>query len=414
MFHSCRDHHSVCDIRADAIKLQKTSCVFNFQLSTLSLSTIYNHPHTYELSAVHVPRQRMKVLTCILLLSISRKCWSFIVNSRSLPSTFSLKYHNPRRPSQNDSTMARVTMTCSVVMLYPSLALADNVSHVIERMGDNPMQIFTDTVMASRNQLLAAGIARGVSISASFPIDTIKTRTQMGKQNPLELKGLFNGIEGSLVGQIPYGVLTFGSYEIYKRIFLNWFPDQNVVLVYVLSAVLGDITGSGWLCPSEVVKQQVQGNIYPGTNEAIQGIWKKKGLGGFYQGYVSAISRDVPFRAIQLTTFELTKHIYALYNSREIMNLDPLEAAVCGAIAGSLAAAITAPLDRTKTLFMTRDDSESERNVYSCLVNIYNREGLGGLFKGILPRVGYIAPNASVFFIVYESIQKYLLNHPIS
>lgn len=406
MFISCREHHTICDIRANAIKLKNTKlCFYIISSSTKT----HNHPH---ISAIL--RQMKKVLTCILLLSRSLKCWSFILKSRSIRSSFS-KYHKQRIPSQNDSTMiARCSMTCSLVMLYPSLTLADNVSQVVERMGENPLQIFTDTVMASRNQLLAAGIARGVSISASFPIDTIKTRTQMGKPNPLALNGLFNGIEGSLVGQIPYGVLTFGSYEIYKRIFLNWFPDQNVVLIYVLSAVLGDITGSGWLCPSEVVKQQVQGNIYPSTIEAIKGIWKKKGLGGFYQGYSSAISRDVPFRAIQLTTFELTKNIYILYNSREMLNLDPLEAAVCGAIAGSLAAAITAPLDRTKTLFMTSVDSESERNVYNCLVNIYNREGLGGLFKGVLPRVGYIAPNASVFFIVYESIQKYLLNHQIS
>ena len=71
---------------------------------------------------------------------------------------------------------------------------------------------------------------------------------------------------GSLVGQIPYGMLTFGLYETFKSFFLSvLFPaatkmnppgELQQLLVFVLAAVLGDLTGSLWLCPSEVIKQQ--------------------------------------------------------------------------------------------------------------------------------------------------------------
>ena len=56
-----------------------------------------------------------------------------------------------------------------------------------------------------------------------YPVDTIKTRLQMGM--PAFAGGtLFNGVAGSLVGQIPYGTLTFGSYEVYKEMLAAKFP----------------------------------------------------------------------------------------------------------------------------------------------------------------------------------------------
>ena len=88
-------------------------------------------------------------------------------------------------------------------------------------------------------------------------------------------------------------VLTFGSYEIYKQALLKRFPNVKPALIYALSAILGDVTGSGWLCPSEVMKQQLQAGIYPSMGEAIKGIWKKNGLGGFYQGFTGGLARYV-------------------------------------------------------------------------------------------------------------------------
>ena len=79
--------------------------------------------------------------------------------------------------------------------------------------------------------------------------------------SPFRTAGLYSGVGGSLIGQVPYGVLTFGSYEIYKQALLERLPNVRPALVYALSAVLGDVTGSGWLCPSEVVKQQMQAGM---------------------------------------------------------------------------------------------------------------------------------------------------------
>ena len=144
-------------------------------------------------------------------------------------------------------------------------------------------------VVDSRSHLAAAACARALSIFGMYPVDTIKTRMQMGR--PFELSGLYRGVAGSLAGQVPYGVLTFGSYEIYKKSLLGRLPDVEPAFVYALAAILGDVTGSGWLCPSEVVKQQLQAGMYGNTMEAISGIWRGGGLGGFYRGYTGGLAR---------------------------------------------------------------------------------------------------------------------------
>ena len=216
-------------------------------------------------------------------------------------------------------------------------------------------------------------------------------------------------------------VLTFGSYEVYKNALLKRFPDTKPIFLYALSAIMGDLTGSGILCPSEVIKQQMQAGMYSSTTEALTSILKKQGIPGLYQGYLGGITRDVPFRVAQLTTYEVTKNFYlrvkkyrqAAANKgrkdtggREV-ELSAVESAVCGAVAGTISAGITTPLDRIKTLLMTHSGAYGG-TVASCASKIWQNEGLRGFTTGLVPRVTYIAPSVVIFFIAYEQVQQRL------
>lgn len=115
-----------------------------------------------------------------------------------------------------------------------------------------PLQIFLRTILDARRHLMAAAVARSTSIFAMYPVDTIKTRLQMQQAHAFRLNGLFNGVGGSLAGQVPYGVLTFGSYEMYKTYLLDRFPIVNPIFKYAAAAIMGDLTGSGWLCELDI------------------------------------------------------------------------------------------------------------------------------------------------------------------
>jgi len=278
--------------------------------------------------------------------------------------------------------------------------------------GQGVLKTFTKTIGESKKHLAAAAVARSISVFAMFPVDTLKTRLQMGKSIDWSLNKLYGGVGGSLIGQVPYGVLTFGSYEIYKKNLLAKFSDAPPIFMVALAAIMGDVTGSGWLCPSEVVKQQIQGGMHSDTLSAIKSIWSKKGFPGFYEGYFGGLARDVPFRVSQLCSYEVTKSLYLKQKKKrmktdEKLELNPVDSAICGAIAGSFSAAITCPLDRFKTLLMT-DSASYGGNVVACAAKVWKEEGIKGFTAGLVPRVAYIAPSVVIFFIAYEQVQQRL------
>lgn len=102
------------------------------------------------------------------------------------------------------------------------------------------------------------------------------------------------------MGQVPYGVLVFGSYEIYKQKLQKRFPNARPIGIFAMASLLGDLTGSLCLCPSEVIKQKLQAGLFRTETEAFLSIWKSRGLFGFYEGYTGALVRDIPFRVAQL------------------------------------------------------------------------------------------------------------------
>ena len=182
---------------------------------------------------------------------------------------------------------------------------------------------FCSTIREARKHLIAGAAARGVSTFLLYPLDTFKTRTQLSASarrvlEPLTLTSLYKGVAGTLAGQIPYGMLVFGSYEVYKAKLVERYPAIKVGWLYLMAAVAGDLTGSIWICPFEVVKQNVQGGVHSTIVGAIRSILKESGPAGFYKGYLSQVLRDVPFRAVSLTTYEIMKSFYTSSLRRRI------------------------------------------------------------------------------------------------
>ncbi|GMI11709.1 hypothetical protein TrVE_jg8597 [Triparma verrucosa] len=296
---------------------------------------------------------------------------------------------------------ARVLLVLLLVLGYCNGKAAD-----VVKPKTGPISSFTSLIRANAHHLLAAASARATSITLMYPVDTIKTRLQMSQ--PLALKGLFSGLTSSLIGQVPYGVLTFGSYEIYKQKITDKFPNLPILPATCVSAVLGDLTGSVWLCPSEVIKQNIQGGNFKTTRSAVVNILKKDGLTGFYRGYFGGVVRDVPFRVLSLGSYEVVKKRYVDMKERagKPADLTSGEAALVGAFAGSFAALTTTPLDKMKTSLMT---GQSQGSYLEACRTVMEREGPGAFFQGVVPRVGLIGPSVAIFFVVYEKTKQVIL-----
>ncbi|CAM9157606.1 unnamed protein product [Hapterophycus canaliculatus] len=291
---------------------------------------------------------------------------------------------------------------------------------------------FGETLRSARPHLLAAAFARFASISVGYPLDTIKTRLQLGKAaGMMSIPNMYRGLGSSLVGQVPYGMLTFGTYEVYKTAMLKRFPEVSPAITFCAAAVLGDMTGSLWLVPSEVVKVQMQGGRHATVAKATMSIFKTYGFGGFYRGYSGQLGRDVPFRALQLTSYELLRKLLKTWRKQqqqqqqavpagtdsgavsrgrdgriaaktsEEPDLSSGDAALVGGMAGAFSAALTTPLDVVRTRLMVGGGGGAA-NSWTAAVRA------GGLLSGVGTRVFYVGTSSAVFFVVYEAVKTHL------
>ncbi|KAF8600423.1 S-adenosylmethionine transporter [Ceratobasidium sp. AG-I] len=251
--------------------------------------------------------------------------------------------------------------------------------------------------------LLAGGLA-GTSVDLLFfPIDTIKTRLQssQGFLKAGGFSGIYRGIGSVVVGSAPGAAIFFTTYSTLKQS-LPIAPTHP--LNHVVSASLGEIAACLVRVPTEVVKSRTQTAAYgAGVSSlgAFLRVAKVEGLGGLYRGFGSTIMREIPFTSLQFPMYEFFKLRLAKSLGRPT---NPHEAAMCGSVAGGIAAAATTPLDVLKTRIMLdmKDAPERRISLASRFSQIYRIEGVGALFSGVVPRTLWISAGGAVFLGVWE------------
>jgi len=56
--------------------------------------------------------------------------------------------------------------------------------------------------------------------------------------------------------------------------------------------------------PFEVVKQQMQVGMHDSGAEAVRTIMRTEGVAGLFAGYISTVSREIPFDALEFAIYE--------------------------------------------------------------------------------------------------------------
>ncbi|GAA5935008.1 uncharacterized protein JCM15063_003126 [Sporobolomyces koalae] len=272
--------------------------------------------------------------------------------------------------------------------------------------------------------LIAGGLA-GTSVDTLFfPIDTLKVRlqAQQGFWQAGGFSGVYRGLGSAVVGSAPGAAAFFTTYELLKgtilpRLFPALGTQEWAPVLHMLSASGGEVAACMIRVPTEVVKQRSQTSTVKGQNGSWQiarQVWTTNGLRGFYRGFGSTVAREIPFTCLQFPLYERLKLVLAQHRteSKLVRDLPAYESAVCGSLAGGVAAGLTTPLDVVKTRIMLGQNQNSSNKgasgIMSTMKSIYTIEGPKALFRGIVPRVVWISAGGAVFLGVYEQGKKLL------
>jgi len=230
-------------------------------------------------------------------------------------------------------------------------------------------------------------------------------------------RGIYRGIGASAIGSAPGASLFFSVYEKCKPIIMDFQTNHGLFVEYpFLSHMVAACTGETAAClvrvPTEVLKTNMQANVLPQQNlrQTFQLILqqnKKSIFGGLYRGFGTTLMREIPFAFVQFPIYEYLKTKITKYQRYDV---SPLQAATCGSFGGSIAAALTTPLDVIKTRLMLGKDKHGV--FYKGPKDVFTRslkeEGYQVFWKGIQPRVLWISIGGFVFFGSYETAVLFL------
>eukprot|EP01018_Ginkgo_biloba_P034421 Gb_14414 [translate_table: standard] len=273
------------------------------------------------------------------------------------------------------------------------------------------------------NNALAGALAGAFVSLWLHPVDTVKTVIQAhsaGHRSVVHsfgsivsergIAGLYRGIGSNLASSAPISAIYTFTYESVKAALLPHLAKEYHAFAHCTAGGCASIATSFIFTPSECIKQQMQvGSQYLSSWKALTGILDKGGFPLLYAGWGAVLCRNVPQSVIKFYTYEGLKHLALRKHSTET-RLSTLQTLAFGGLAGSTAALFTTPFDVIKTRLQTQIPGSPTYydGVFHALQQIARQEGLGGLYRGLLPRLVIYVSQGALFFASYEFFKHVL------
>ncbi|KAI9012403.1 mitochondrial carrier domain-containing protein [Hyaloraphidium curvatum] len=187
--------------------------------------------------------------------------------------------------------------------------------------------------MDTPKRLLAGALAGITSVTATYPLDLVRTRLSMESARGGPKKGiwpvlkevyrneggfpaLYRGLVPTAGGVAPYVALNFASYELLRQYLSSSDPaSAGPTNLQKLSAgALAGGLSQTITYPLDLLRRRMQVASLPGyptpyrnTWDCVKSIWRTEGPRGFYKGMVANYLKIVPANAVAFVTYEIVK-----------------------------------------------------------------------------------------------------------
>jgi solute carrier family 25 (mitochondrial iron transporter), member 28/37 len=246
---------------------------------------------------------------------------------------------------------------------------------------------------------------------------------------------LWRGVETMVVGCIPAHALYFSSYEVVKAAFTSRETGQVSPLGSSLAGAAAVVSHDLIMTPLDTIKQRMQLGHYSSVKSAISRMAQSEGVGIFYRSFPVTLASNVPYGMIMVSVNEHLKQTIDFFDGNEGYPLHGPHhhhhhhawktVVFSSSVAGLVASAATAPLDRIKTALQTqhllptcyklekegRCALATHANWREAARHILETECYQGFFRGIVPRVLSHTPAVAISWTTYETAKQFLMKN---
>ncbi|ODQ49422.1 hypothetical protein PICMEDRAFT_70964 [Pichia membranifaciens NRRL Y-2026] len=323
-----------------------------------------------------------------------------------------------------------------------------------------------DNILNSVGYFLAGGLSGVVSRTCTAPLDRIKVfliaRTDLSStllknkaelrhhieelrhkkippqkiESPLvrAIKTLYKqgGLKAFYVGNglnvikvFPESAMKFGSFEATKKIMcqLEGVDDEKKLSKFstYLSGGIGGVLAQTTVYPIDTLKYRLQcaslDSKIKGVNllfRTASDLYKEGGIRVFYRGLLVGLSGMFPYAALDLGTFTTVKKWYIKNQSLKLncpvddVHLPNYIVLTIGASSGTFGATMVYPINLLRTRLQAQG-TYAHPYTYTGFLDVLGqtvqREGVQGLFKGLVPNLAKVIPAVSISYLMYENLK---------
>lgn len=305
---------------------------------------------------------------------------------------------------------------------------------------------YADEYLETAKLLFAGGVAGAVSKSCTAPLARLTIlfqvqglqaatcggigfSTRLGTLAALQhiirregVRALWKGNGVTIIHRLPYSSVNFYTYEQVNELWKKHMPESSplgpaepVVRRLVAGGVAG-LTACTVAYPLDLVRTLLAAQTGPqyhrGIGQIISTIVQTEGVRGLYRGLGATLMQVGPSLAVNYAAYETIRSHWLSKTDRTTPTVGMSLA--CGSLAGLVSSTATFPLDLVRRRMQLQGQGGTRvvyRSFGSALRSIAAKEGVRGLYAGILPEYYKVIPGVAVAFMTYELLKKSLNVH---
>jgi solute carrier family 25 phosphate transporter 23/24/25/41 len=283
---------------------------------------------------------------------------------------------------------------------------------------------------ANRSTIAVSGVVAGaVSRTATAPLDRLKVLCQAapGAQSGNSLTGVYRGMSkiyqqggarayfvGNFCNIVKVAPETAVKFIVFDEMIarLSHKRAEEITPYHRLAAgAAAGICGQAAIYPLEVCKTKM---MLTGPNSSCRTIMgtlvhtvRTAGTKALYLGLGPSLVGIAPYSGVDMALFTYLRDRYKEKQGKEA---GPLALLLCGIGSSSIAMWVTYPLQliRTKMQAQTVEGAEKFRSARDCVQKTIKRDGMRGLYKGLLPNFLKGVPAIAISYTVFETTKQAL------
>ena len=274
---------------------------------------------------------------------------------------------------------------------------------------------------ANRKEAVAATLAGAtagfVDISILYPFEYSKTLLQLQRGH---MKGSGGGIYNCLARQVrnhgfsglyrgylpvacfamPKAGVRFGSFQFFEEKVAKLMGTNGsaTAIRFYAGMMAGIAEALLVVVPQDTLKTKLV-ELNTGFYNGVMQIIRTGSLSVFYEGVLPTIIKQSSNQAVHFS-------VYGLFREFMLRNFDTIsltQAMAGGILAGTCSVCINNPVDVVKTR-MQGISKNQYTNSFQCARSILLHEGPHVFYRGIVMRLGRVAPGQGIMFACYDRL----------